>query len=147
MGALDPVIQSALIAVLVLVAVAAAIWMSLAGRVTASEAYTRRLKTHAPPMGYSQRQSSTEEEVRRQLNLIKARRRRSGTLSYNLALQQAGLNWPDWVAPLVVLGLIGALLFPVLFYRSSRSWWLMLYFMALPHELPINGGKGRGEHR
>ena len=109
MGALDPVIQSALIAVLVLVAVAASIWMSLAGRVTASEAYTRRLKTHAPPMGYSQRQSSTEEEVRRQLNLIKARRRRSGTLSYNLALQQAGLNWPAWVAPLVVLGLIGAL--------------------------------------
>ncbi len=55
-----------------------------------------------------------------------------------------GLGWiPGNVA--IGLGLIGALLFPALFYRSSRSWWLMLYFMALPHELPINGGKGRGE--
>lgn len=43
------------------------------------------------------------------------------------------------------LGLAGALLVPVLFYRSSRSWWLMFYFTALPHELPANGGSGRGE--
>ncbi len=43
------------------------------------------------------------------------------------------------------LGLGGALLVPVLFYRSSRSWWLMFYFMALPHELPANGGTGRGQ--
>jgi DNA-directed RNA polymerase subunit RPC12/RpoP len=35
----------------------------------------------------------------------------------------------------------GALGFPVLFYRSSRSWWLMNYYIFLPHHLPANGGK------
>ncbi len=33
---------------------------------------------------------------------------------------------------------IGALGFPVLFYRSSRSWWLMNYYLVLPHHLPAN---------
>ena len=56
----------------------------------------------------------------------------------------AGLGWIP-VNLAIGLGLIGALFFPALFYRSSRCWWLMLYFMALPHELPINGGRGRGE--
>jgi uncharacterized protein (DUF983 family) len=32
----------------------------------------------------------------------------------------------------------GALVFPVLFYRSSRSWWLMNYYFFLPHHLPAN---------
>ncbi len=45
----------------------------------------------------------------------------------------------------IALGLVGALLFPVFFYRSSRSWWLMFYFLALPQELPANGGSGRGQ--
>jgi hypothetical protein len=31
----------------------------------------------------------------------------------------------------------------VLFYRSSRSWWLMNYYLLFPHHLPANGGKGR----
>lgn len=43
----------------------------------------------------------------------------------------------------IVLAGIGALLFPALFYRSSRSWWLMNYYVFLPHHLPANGGKGR----
>ena len=43
------------------------------------------------------------------------------------------------------LGLAGAVAVPFLLYRSSRSWWLMIYFLALPHELPANGGKGGGE--
>jgi uncharacterized protein (DUF983 family) len=43
----------------------------------------------------------------------------------------------------IVLAGIGALLFPALFYRSSRSWWLMNYYIVLPHHLPANGGKGR----
>ncbi len=33
---------------------------------------------------------------------------------------------------------VGAVGFPVLFYRSSRSWWLMAYYFFLPHHLPIN---------
>lgn len=41
----------------------------------------------------------------------------------------------------IVLAVGGALLFPALFYRSSRSWWLMNYYLVLPHHLPANGGK------
>ena len=33
---------------------------------------------------------------------------------------------------------IGAAVFPIAFYRSSRCWWLALYYVALPHELPAN---------
>ena len=43
----------------------------------------------------------------------------------------------------IVLAGAGSLLFPALFYRSSRSWWLMNYYLFLPHHLPANGGKGR----
>ncbi len=43
----------------------------------------------------------------------------------------------------IVLAGIGALGFPILFYRSSRSWWLMNYYVLFPHHLPANGGKGR----
>jgi uncharacterized protein (DUF983 family) len=43
-----------------------------------------------------------------------------------------------------VLAIIGAFGFPALFYRSSRSWWLMNYYFFLPHHLPANGGTGRG---
>src|SRR5688500_15836774 len=43
----------------------------------------------------------------------------------------------------IVLAGVGAILFPALFYRSSRSWWLMNYYLVLPHHLPANGGKGR----
>jgi len=42
-----------------------------------------------------------------------------------------------------VLAGLGAIGFPALFYRSSRSWWLMNYYLFLPHHLPANGGKGR----
>jgi uncharacterized protein (DUF983 family) len=43
----------------------------------------------------------------------------------------------------IVLAGIGAVLFPALFYRSSRSWWLMNYYFFFPHHLPANGGTGR----
>ncbi len=43
----------------------------------------------------------------------------------------------------IVLAGSGAVVFPALFYRSSRSWWLMNYYIFLPHHLPANGGKGR----
>ena len=38
---------------------------------------------------------------------------------------------------------VGAIGFPALFYRSSRSWWLMNYYIFFPHHLPANGGTGR----
>lgn len=37
-----------------------------------------------------------------------------------------------------VLAIVGAFGFPALFYRSSRSWWLMNYYVFLPHHLPAN---------
>ena len=43
----------------------------------------------------------------------------------------------------IVLAGIGSIVFPALFYRSSRSWWLMNYYVVLPHHLPANGGTGR----
>ena len=37
-----------------------------------------------------------------------------------------------------VLAGVGAVVFPMLFYRSSRSWWLMSYYFFLPQHLPAN---------
>ena len=45
-------------------------------------------------------------------------------------------------AAIVTAG-VGALLFPAVFYRSSRSWWLRNYHSFSPHHLPANGGTGR----
>jgi uncharacterized protein (DUF983 family) len=47
------------------------------------------------------------------------------------------------VTTAIVLAGAGAIGFPILFYRSSRSWWLMNYYLLFPHHLPANGGKGR----
>jgi hypothetical protein len=41
-----------------------------------------------------------------------------------------------------VLAGIGAIGFPVLFYRSSRSWWLMQYYLLFPLHLPANKPTG-----
>lgn len=59
-----------------------------------------------------------------------------------------------FVVPAIVAGAIGAIpwaasmglaaigctVLPLLLYRSTWSWWLMLYFFFLPHSLPANGG-------
>lgn len=45
------------------------------------------------------------------------------------------------------LAIVGAIGFPVAFYRSSRSWWLAIYFVALPQELPANQAGDRGNRR
>lgn len=37
-----------------------------------------------------------------------------------------------------ILAILAAIGCPILFYRCSRSWWLMAYFYFLPHELPAN---------
>ena len=42
------------------------------------------------------------------------------------------------VTPAIVLAGVGSIIFPALFYRSSRSWWLMQYYLFLPHHLPAN---------
>jgi uncharacterized protein (DUF983 family) len=40
-------------------------------------------------------------------------------------------------AALIVAG-VGAVAVPILLYRSSRSWWLMNYYIFLPRHLPAN---------
>ena len=52
-----------------------------------------------------------------------------------LALYLAGVL-PGVVA--AIAAGVGAIAFPILFYRSSRSWWLMSYYVFLPHHLPVN---------
>lgn len=42
------------------------------------------------------------------------------------------------VTTAVVVACVGAIVFPMLFYRSSRSWWLMYYYFFLPQHLPAN---------
>lgn len=70
-----------------------------------------------------------------------------GSMSINY-----GVTISAWLVPVVVLAftgvlsaawaiglaIAGAVIFPVVFYRSSRSWWLMAYFFFLPQELPVN---------
>jgi uncharacterized protein (DUF983 family) len=47
------------------------------------------------------------------------------------------------VTTAIVLAGLGSIGFPLMFYRSSRSWWLMNYYLVFPQHLPANGGKGR----
>lgn len=52
----------------------------------------------------------------------------------------AGLyNVIPWTAALI-LAIAGCTLLPFLLYRSTWSWWLMIYFLFLPESLPANGG-------
>ena len=55
-----------------------------------------------------------------------------------LLLYLAGV-WSGFTAALIAG--IGAIAVPMLFYRSSRSWWLMSYYFFLPHHLPANRGE------
>jgi uncharacterized protein (DUF983 family) len=40
----------------------------------------------------------------------------------------------------LALAALGCTAVPALLYRSTWSWWLMLYFFFLPQSLPANGG-------
>jgi uncharacterized protein (DUF983 family) len=42
----------------------------------------------------------------------------------------------DWAAG--ILAIVASLVVPVLLYRSSRSWQIMLYYFFLPQHLPAN---------
>jgi uncharacterized protein (DUF983 family) len=70
-----------------------------------------------------------------------------GSMSLNYGVTLVGFLVPVLVLHLTgvftgraaaVLALAGAVGFPVLFYRSSRSWWLMNYYLFLPQHLPAN---------
>jgi hypothetical protein len=73
-----------------------------------------------------------------------------GAMSLNYGVTVCGFLVPVLVAYLagllagrsaVILAGLGAVGFPILFYRSSRSWWLMNYYLVLPHHLPVNQRK------
>jgi uncharacterized protein (DUF983 family) len=38
----------------------------------------------------------------------------------------------------IIIAGVGSIAFPIAFYRSSRSWWLMQYFLLFPLQLPAN---------
>ncbi len=72
-----------------------------------------------------------------------------GSMSLNygvtliFVLTPIALLWYGDVLPgrvAAALGTAGAVVFPALFYRSSRSWWLMSYYFFLPQHLPANRG-------
>jgi uncharacterized protein (DUF983 family) len=42
----------------------------------------------------------------------------------------------------VILSGVGSIGFPIIFYRSSRSWWLMQYYLFFPAHLPANREAG-----
>ena len=73
-----------------------------------------------------------------------------GSMSLNYGVTVVGFLIPVLVLYLtgVLSGLVAAILagigavgMPALFYRSSRSWWLMSYYFFLPQHLPANSGK------
>jgi uncharacterized protein (DUF983 family) len=43
----------------------------------------------------------------------------------------------------IILSGVGSIGFPIAFYRSSRSWWLMQYYLFFPAHLPANKGSGQ----
>ncbi len=70
-----------------------------------------------------------------------------GAVSLNYGVTVCGFLVPvllaylaGWIGGVTagVLAGAGAILFPVLFYRSSRSWWLMNYYLVVPQHLPAN---------
>jgi len=72
-----------------------------------------------------------------------------GSMSLNYGITVIGFLLPVLILYLVhvisgltaaILAGIGAVGFPILFYRSSRSWWLMNYYIFLPQHLPVNKG-------
>lgn len=48
----------------------------------------------------------------------------------------------DTVPAMVGFG-VWAVVAPVVFYRSSKSWWLALYYLIFPRHLPANRPEGR----
>ncbi len=75
-----------------------------------------------------------------------------GSMSLNYGVTLVGCLTPiivlAWCGVLslvtaAILAGVGAVVFPLLFYRSSRSWWLMNYYLFLPQHLPANRDPAR----
>ena len=73
-----------------------------------------------------------------------------GSMSLNYGVTIIGFLVPVLILYLVgvlsgvvaaVTAGVGAIGVPILFYRSSRSWWLMSYYFFLPQHLPANRGE------
>jgi uncharacterized protein (DUF983 family) len=54
------------------------------------------------------------------------------------------LGWWPWSVALGAMAL-AAVVVPVVLYRLARSWWLMVYFWVLPHQLPANAQPGEAD--
>lgn len=76
-----------------------------------------------------------------------------GSMSLNYGVTLVGFLTPVMllayykvigVTAAIVLAGAGSIIFPALFYRSSRSWWLMQYYLFLPHHLPANRSAATG---
>ena len=108
MSALDPAVLALTTAGLVLISVASGVWAIFANRAATAALCRRRISRHAPARD-RKRQPNSEAEVHRTAKAIRARRRSQGGLSLRLALNQAGLEWPVWTVPILVLGSIAIL--------------------------------------
>ncbi|MFZ3581683.1 type II secretion system F family protein [Loktanella sp. DJP18] len=104
MSLIHPVFAPFVIAGLVLVAVSAGIWAVFSKQVAERDRSYRRLRRFVTSAASSGQQSeSSEDEVRRNSKEILARRRTGRGMSLRATLQQAGLLWPVWAVPIVVL--------------------------------------------
>jgi len=70
-----------------------------------------------------------------------------GSMSLNYGVTLAGFLTPVMLlaykgvigtTTAIVLAGVGSIGFPMAFYRSSRSWWLMQYYLFFPLQLPAN---------
>jgi len=70
-----------------------------------------------------------------------------GSMSLNFGVTLTGVLMPMLglayykvigVTTASIVAATGAVIFPALFYRSSRSWWLMNYYIFPPQTLPAN---------
>jgi uncharacterized protein (DUF983 family) len=70
-----------------------------------------------------------------------------GSMSLNYGVTLVGFLTPVMIlayegvigtTAAVVLAGVGSIGFPIAFYRSSRSWWLMQYYLLFPLHLPAN---------
>jgi len=46
----------------------------------------------------------------------------------------------------IVLGLLGVMVLPFLFYRWTKRLWVALYYSVLPQEMETRPGHGKGDH-
>jgi hypothetical protein len=56
-------------------------------------------------------------------------------------------GFAQWIPLQTAMGVTigGAFLLPILLYRLTWSWWLMLYYLCLPDELHANRPEGSGK--